>query len=180
MTTTKRYERKAITGAKGWQVNAAGVVSRSRHEQTVTNSIAGLPSINLRNTYAGRIPSTGLFRYPSKVSKELCPYHRLLEEIVAYEFHGPPRDWETQRVGHLDGDDWNCHADNLRWEQLDLGDEEDELMNTIRMMRRPNRSGKGAEARRTTPTTSLQRLHFVEALNVPGMIPKKGLYEAIH
>lgn len=179
MTTTKRYERKAITGAKGWQVNAAGIVYRSRHIQPITNVLGGLPSIDLGRMYRSYIPSSGLFPYEWKVSRELCPHHRLLEEIVAYEFHGRPH-WKTQCVHHLDGDDWNCRADNLRWGPIPEFEDDALLLDTIKMMRRPNTSGKGAEARRTTPTTTLPRLHFVEALNVPGMIPTKGFHEANH
>ena len=44
---TKRYERKDITGAEGWEVNAAGDVYGWRHKQEVTNVLAGLPSIDM-------------------------------------------------------------------------------------------------------------------------------------
>jgi hypothetical protein len=172
--TKRRFPRKDITGAPGWEVNAAGIVYRSRHIQPITNCLAGLPSVDLGREYTGPIPSAGLFPRGAKVSKELCPTHRLLEEIVAYEFLGRPAHW-GKRVAHLDGDDWNCAADNLRWISLPRFDEDAELMRSIMLMRRDDRSGRGAR-KKMIPTKPVQRLHFVTALNVPGRnpVPSKG------
>jgi hypothetical protein len=130
--------------------------------------VVGLPSVDLGREYTGPIPSAGLFPRYAKVSQDLHPTHRLLEEIVAYEFLGPPEHW-GMRAAHLDGDNWNCRADNLM--SLPSFDEDAELMRSIRLMRRGNRSGRGAEARKATSTKPVQRLHFVTALNLPGMIP---------
>jgi hypothetical protein len=169
---TQRYKRKDISGAKGWQVNAAGIVYRSKDKQEVTNVLGGLPSIDFQGKYRGTIPSTGLFRHPAKVAPELHPQHRLLEEVVAIAFHGRPGyNWPiTKCVGHRDGNDWNCAAANLYWKDLDPFDDDAEIMRTIWLMRRENRSGRGAEARRTISTKVARRYDFVTALNVPALL----------
>ncbi|WP_418002169.1 hypothetical protein ACNO8X_18395 [Mycobacterium sp. PDNC021] len=43
-------------------------------------------------------------------------YERLVSELVAYEFIGPPpAGWEATTVAHRDGDRSNCHANNLMY-----------------------------------------------------------------
>jgi hypothetical protein len=169
----KRFKRKDISGAKGWEVNAAGHVYCWRDKQEVTNVLAGLPSIDMGPHYKGPAPRSGLLQRSAEVSKELHQRHRLLEEIVAIAFLGAPcKNWAiTMRVGHSDGNDWNCAAANLYWTHLDEYDDDAEFLRYVWLMRRPNHSGKGAEARRTLPSKTPSMLFFSTALNLPGLLP---------
>src|ERR1700722_11702119 len=113
MAPARRYERRKVTGAQGWEVNSQGVAYKHRHIQPITDELAGLPTLDLGKDYKGPIPSASL------QSSRYDP-HRLLEEIVAWEFlgpaHGGVRGLGGMMVVHLDGDSWNCAADNLSWD----------------------------------------------------------------
>jgi hypothetical protein len=116
----KRFERQHIYGTlpdAGWTVNWAGIFHRHRHPKEITDELGGLPTIDfghrwLKNPklviphYHGPVPSAGAMK----------DTRRLVEEIVCYQFHGPPPgSFQFARVEHLDGDPQNCAADNLRW-----------------------------------------------------------------
>lgn len=96
-------KRKPVTGAKGCEISPDGQLYRYRHK---VKPIGKVPVVDLPLDYTGR----------------LMPVHgdgtrgRFLDEIVAYEFHGPyPAPYRFVHVLHLDGDWQNCAADNVRW-----------------------------------------------------------------
>lgn len=104
----RRFPRRDVSGAPGWQVNSAGVLFHNRREAIITDSIAGWPTVDMGRDYAGPILPAG----NQGCSERL----RLVDEIVAYEFcERPDVGLRGCHVLHLDGDMSNCHPENLRW-----------------------------------------------------------------
>jgi hypothetical protein len=181
----KRYERKDITGAEHWEVNAAGRVYRNRREKDITYWLGGLPSVDLGESYVGPLLGSngGIRRWgpdeddQKESGEDLHCHHRLIDEIVALEFIGKPRwGWARTRVGHRDGDQRNNFRENLYYKRMLEVDAHIRRKRLQNLMRCENRSGRGlfavggdfGLAKVTRPS---HQLLFVGAPNIPGMIP---------
>jgi hypothetical protein len=90
MTTQRRNERRSIEGAPGYQISADGTPRKWNRRLPITKDLGELPTVNI-----GGID-------------------RLLDEIVAFAFHGrPPYDIRGMTVTHFNI--WNCAASNIAW-----------------------------------------------------------------
>jgi hypothetical protein len=90
--TTERFERRPIEGAPGYQISADGTARKWNRRIPITKNLGGFPTVNI-----GGID-------------------RLLDEIVAFAFHGrPPYDIRGMTVTHFDANPFNCAADNIAW-----------------------------------------------------------------
>lgn len=161
----KRHPRRPITGlSDGWQVNSAGIIYRFRRVQPITKHIGGLPTIGLDKNYRGPVPPAG-----GDTTEDDGDTERLLDEIVCFEFHGYPRSFVGSLVQHLDGDDNNCEADNLRWLVDDEYAEAVENQKYRRFMRPdflPNRV-----VRLPVRTRPSQQTLYVNSDDIPGYLP---------
>lgn len=130
--------RRVIKGFKdeSWKLSADARVYRHWRRQPITNLIGYLPTVDLGAGYHGPVPAPGCAKDCPKCRWLNSPdptgiepgLHRpsslrLLDELVVYAFHDLPTgfSWETWRPRHIDGNAWNCRADNLEW-TVDLSD----------------------------------------------------------
>lgn len=102
--TTKRTPKRNITGAKYWQINSHdGRLYYNREERPPNEN----QTVDFGTRYCGEVQPA----YADGSSD------RFVDEIVAWEFHGPPPlPWRYVTVAHLDGDPANHAPNNLRWD----------------------------------------------------------------
>ncbi|GBE65996.1 hypothetical protein MFM001_24580 [Mycobacterium sp. MFM001] len=159
-----RFRRRKITGLDGWEVSAAGVIYHNRRVVSITDAIAGLPTVDLGHDYYGPVPAPGR-------DSTL----RLLDELVAFQFHGePPFGWPAARVRHKNGDVQDCSAGNLIWE----ADEEFLEWRDFKFHKRlltpdhlPNRVVISPVGRRSNRPMLLKQPIYVGSASVPGNLP---------
>jgi hypothetical protein len=171
-----RFERRPITGARGGEVNEAGIAYKHGKKMLVSKNIAGLPTIDLGKGYIGPIRPSGEYYFEDDSGSATWDTDRLLEEIVCYEFHGAPQHgFKLSWVHHLDGDDNNNHADNLcwMWDPNTVG-KYAELV--IRGHMRPDFLPLHVWTQYATPETRRMRRYlsdvtWVGAPNLPGWMP---------
>jgi hypothetical protein len=152
-------------------VNPLGRFFLHRKEKQTTGKRA--PTIDLGGDYVGPIPPayghTEWIKDKSGVYREVVHRERFVDEIVAWEFLGPPpKDIRGMHVLHKDGDRSNPAAANLLWV------EDDEYFETMKFysLRRAMQHSLVPPARRTmrgglTPTRCARPLIFVDGKEVP-------------
>jgi hypothetical protein len=159
-TATTRSPRKDVQGTQGWEVNRKGEFFRYRQRRETTGDRA--PTIDLGPYYDGRIP-------PAYGDAR----ERFVDEIVAWEFLGPPpKHIKGMHVLHKDGDGSNCAADNLLWVIDDEYFDALAFYKTERAMQHssvpPMRKNKLG---RYKPTSRARRILFVNSEHVCDYIP---------
>lgn len=141
-----RKKRINVTGAPGWQINSDGDVFHLGHRVKLSGGRAPLIDFSLGDEYAGPVwPAYG---------DGSCA--RFLDEIVAWEYHGPaPAPWRYVSVLHRDNDLSNCGAANLVW-MVDAQWAEENvrswMKSHLRACEAPDGIVKGAGAFRFAPT----------------------------
>lgn len=115
--------KRRVCGAPGYIVSADGTLRRNNRPVAISYNTAGLPTVDLGENYEGPVlpPGAAFTQTEHGTTERLrAEGERLLDEIVALEFHGPPPDgFKYSRVLHLDGRMWNCAATNLAWKMDD-------------------------------------------------------------
>jgi hypothetical protein len=123
MKTKYRHPRRKISGTYddcAFKVSSAGVIYRHWYKLPITDELAGLPTIDFGHRYVNREPVGPAYVGPIPPAGDQTDTRRLLDEIVCYEFHGPPPcNYRAARVRHIDGNTGNCAADNLRWDVVE-------------------------------------------------------------
>jgi hypothetical protein len=176
----QRFTRKDIAGAKGWQIGENGLPYKHRKRQPTWDAeFPQFPTVDFGNDYTG-------FLLPASGRKGLL----LLDEIVCQTFHGWPAVpaflhpyQKHMRMGnmlwwshiiHRDGDDWNCHADNLAW----ATNEDDLVEHTLRAIMWPDRLVKGQWQRGKTRASGGKKRRegdpettYVSSSHVPDWMP---------
>jgi hypothetical protein len=173
-----RHARAEIRGADGWEVNTAAQIFNNRRKQPITNLIAYWPTVDLGYDYRGPVPPPGIdpdWRDDAHPERTRMSTLRLVDEIVAYAFHGdPPYGWRASSVHHKDGDYWNCHADNLAWtvnEAFVLWKSSTMTRNLLRPHNLPRYVRIGVVGRQSNRTMLEPPTLHTSAPNIPGHIP---------
>jgi hypothetical protein len=174
----RRFPRRDIAGAAGWQISANGAAHKHRKPQpTEHEEFPQFPTLDVGKDYKGCL-------LPASDRKGLL----LLDEIVCFAFNGLPSVPEFLlpyqghlRMGHMlwwshvihhDGDAWNCAADNLEWSA------DDELLqHTIRSIMWPDclvkenwRRGKTRASGGKKSSNEAETI-YVNAPHLPGWLP---------
>jgi hypothetical protein len=184
-------EERPITGAQGYTVREDGIVKQ--HGKRVEPEEIGLWRANKHKNghkfrtrsqlaifipnYHGLVPSIGRTRDTTWWAPESVPVDRdcllrPLDEIVAYEFLPRPHFMSSMKLLHLNGDDQNCEASNLKWLRVYSDEPGDFLKSQGITMSPPDRTGTVYRRRfEGPPTKPYRELNFVESNNVPGNLP---------
>jgi hypothetical protein len=182
-----------ITGAEGYTIREDGIVKR--HGKRVEPEEIGLYRANKHKNgykfrtrahlgiylenYQGRVPAIGKTAGPNWWSQwngpdDAAPQRerelRLLDELVAYEFlprtGSTPKAWEFLDPIHLDGNEQNCSAANLRC----IGAEASGHVNTVSLMRCSYMPPRGVSRASRTAGAHKEPM-WTGANNVPGHVP---------
>ena len=109
----KKYERRPVVDASpGYEISADGTPRKWGRQIPISKGLGGLPTVAVDG------------------------YERLLDEVVAWAFFGPPPDdIRGMTVVHFDNDPLNCRVDNLAWRRCDDYVNRRRELRTMKLMR---------------------------------------------